>query len=311
MQALFLFASLTWCAPFDIHNPLGIFQGNQNQSSNQTSGLPPVTQYNGTLLDYLSSNGSYNQFLTLLNNTGLNDTINSTQSQIAVFAPDDNAFQTLPSWLNESLQNSTAVLPAFQALGLYHISPQSFTPQNFTSGGGGGGNATSEEIEYYNQMAEFMAQEYQSEQTQPETPNNQFWPIRRYPWWRPYPWWGPFPFYPPFWRPFPWWRPPFWRPFQEGNQTGGQSNNTISVPTGLEIFNLTLYQSNQTSSSQSGGGGSSNGTWFVNDAQITSVTNTSTGYVYGISRYLSFIYIKINIIVWSLPCTTSTHRSII
>lgn len=77
-----------------------------------------------------------------------------------------------------------------------------------------------------------------------------------------------------------------------GSYSEGKKNVT-SLSTALRPLNLTIYQAqqNQTQQPQPAQGGSTgNHTWWVNDARIVSVANTTTGYIFELSRVVTPMY---------------------
>lgn len=106
--------------------------GNQTGEPNIPGGQ--VLQVNQTITGFLQSNQSFGVLNKLLNDTTLSAALNSTN--VTLFAPNDQAFNNLPSWIVQHVQNATnsSSLPALQALLLYHIHPGAdFKPKNFTS----------------------------------------------------------------------------------------------------------------------------------------------------------------------------------
>jgi uncharacterized surface protein with fasciclin (FAS1) repeats len=97
----------------------------------------PQTTYDGTLGDYLQENNQTFGILNhLLNVTGLTPLLNNTGEGMnaTVFAPDDEAFQALPSWIMTFAHSRPRLAKALVTeLLSYHASPEFVTESNFTS----------------------------------------------------------------------------------------------------------------------------------------------------------------------------------
>ena len=85
--------------------------------------LPPPRQ-NRSMIDTLRAAGNFTKLLLLIDKAGLKDRLSSTTQAITLFAPDDNAFQTLR---NGAFEEATSDSAKARAVLLPYIMPGLFS----------------------------------------------------------------------------------------------------------------------------------------------------------------------------------------
>jgi uncharacterized surface protein with fasciclin (FAS1) repeats len=248
----FLFLSALVHQQISTHPLLKTLQQGGGGDGQQNTSLS-VINFNGSVDDFLASNqSSFGNLSTLLNLTNLSF---GNSTNITLFAPNNQAFASLPQWLQNMSQNSSnGSLPFLQALLLYHVHPSSdFTPQNLTSGGGnqtsGGGNqtsgggGTSSQFSYYPWFGIEQGNNTSNQSTQVISLDTALPPLN-------------LTIY----------------------STQGQNQSQQTPPP----------SQNQTQSSE--GGQTQQQKWWVNDAVIVSAINTTNGYIFELSKVVTPLY---------------------
>lgn len=128
-----LFLSLS-ARIFSLATPLASPQ----QPPGQTPPHGQVIQFDGSIQDYLSVNQSLGVLQAALKSSGILDNLN--ENKVTLFAPTDEAFNSLPTWAIIPFQQNTHIVtgsaPFIQTLMLYHLNPNStLKPSNFSSRG--------------------------------------------------------------------------------------------------------------------------------------------------------------------------------
>ena len=89
--------------------------------------VPPLEEEEPNVVDCAAADGNLTTLVTLLELTGLNETLSDPALNVTVFAPTDEAFAMLPGSAVEFLVNNTAAQGLLEEVLLYHVVNGTYT----------------------------------------------------------------------------------------------------------------------------------------------------------------------------------------